>query len=365
MRDLCLAAFLLPLLASGVVCIAQQTRVCNTSYAGSADHFDCGQDKLNNAYVFVGTVRAVHPAPEDEKYVEIVPDEVFLGDPGHLITALTMQGRCFDLVVGQQWLFYLRNIDGKIVLEYNMWNSAPVSEMSFQLETLRRLKNLVGTGLLRGTVVRDLTAFPIESRNGRKKDDANAVPGAHITAVRRTDQATFSAVSSKDGSYEFPPLPVGDYEIEVDPIGNFHAVDSSAGIKEGECREVILYNSREARFSGHVLWPSGKPAVNAGVFLVGVDGSSVYTRATDEEGRFSFDHWGPGSFVIGALRPGASKFELGACERASCSDKLPANIYYFGNTAQRNDALVIKLGVDEKRDDIEIVFPPIEPKTKP
>jgi hypothetical protein len=378
MREFSLAALLLPLLAWSTLCVAQQTPTnktddhifeCTITYDGPANYFDCGLDKLNNAYVFVGTISAVHPAPEKEKYVEIVPNEVFLGDPGHSITALTSQASCFmHLEPGQQWLFYLRNIDGQIILDGNnihMQVSVPVSEASSRLKTLRRLKNMVGTGLLRGRVVRELNASSSNDDDGSKKEDPNAVSGAHITAVRESDQATFSTISGIDGSYEFPPLPVGDYEVNVDPISGFHPVGSAAFIEEGECRILILYNTSEARISGHVRWHDGKPAVNADVLLIDDDGYGFNTKTTNEEGGFDFSDWEPGSYVVGARLPGAPELKVGGCGGAGCEDYLPADIYYFGNTALRNTALVIKLGVDEKRDDVEIVLPATEPKTKP
>jgi hypothetical protein len=375
MRDLRLTALLLPLLAWGTLCAAQQTPIsktddsileCLITYDGPADQFDCGLDKLNNAYVFVGTISAVHPAPEKQKYVEIVPNEVFLGDPGHSITALTTQGSCFQhLEAGQQWLFYLRNIDGKVLLDYEMQESAPVSEVGPHLETLRRMKNLVGTGLLRGKVVRELLASSSDDDDQNKKEDTNAVPGAHITAVRESDHATFNTVSGKDGSYEFQPLPVGDYEVEVDPTGNFHPVGSFADIKEGECRVLILHNTSEARISGHVRWPDGTPAVKADVLLIDADGSRWNIQTTDKEGHFSFDYEKPGSYIVGARRPGVPELKVGACGGAGCADYLPANLYYFENTALRDAAAVIKLGVDEKRDDVEIVLPTTEPKNNP
>jgi hypothetical protein len=375
MRDFRLVALSLPLLAWVTLCVAQQTPIskidfnileCAISYAGPADQFDCGLDKLNNAYVFVGTISAVHPAPEKEKYVEIVPDEVFLGDPGHSITALTSQGSCFEhLEPGQQWLFYLRNIDGKILLDYNIQESAPVGEVGPHLETLRRLKNLVGTGLLRGRVVRELFTSSSDDDDGNKKEDANAVSAARITAVRKSDKATYHTVSGKDGSYEFQPLPVGDYEVDVDPIGSFHPVGSFAVIKEGECRVLILHNSSEARISGHVRWSDVKPAAKAGVILTNGDGSLVDIRSTNDEGGFDFSEYEPGSYIVGARQRGAPELKFGSCGGADCADDLPPDIHYFGNTVIRNAALVIKLGVDEKRDDVEIVLPATEPKNKP
>jgi len=372
MRDFRLATLLLPLLAWGTPSVAQLTpnskaddnfAECIISYDGPADQFDCGLDKPNNAYVFVGTITAVRSASEKEKYVEIVPSEVFLGDPGHSITAITSQGSCFEhLEPGQQWLFYLRNIDGKVLLDYNMQESAPVSEVGPHLETLRRMKNLVGTGLLRGRAVRELLASASDDDN--QEEDANAIRGAHIAVVRKSDQATFSTASGKDGSYEFPPLPVGDYEVEVAPIGSFHPAGMFAEIKEGECRELILSNSSEARISGKVRWPDGKPAVKAGVLLIEADGPTVNSETTNEEGAFEFSEWKPGSYIVGAQRPGAPELKTGSCGGAGCADDLPADLNYFGNTVLRKAALVIKLGVDEKRDDVEIVLPATEPKTK-
>lgn len=99
--------------------------------------------------------------------------------------------------------------------------------------------------------------------------------------------------------------------------------------------------------------------------MIDADGSGFVTRTTDEKGQFSFDEWEPGSYVVGARRPGAPEFMNGGCGGAGCADDLPKDIYYFGNTAMRNAALVIKIGVDERRDDVEIVLPANEPKTKP
>jgi len=372
MRHFRLAVLLFTPLPWGTLCVAQQSPIskaddnifaCSISYAGPAEPFDCGLDKLNNVYVFVGTISAVHPAPEKEKFVEIVPDEVFLGDPGRSITALTSQGSCFEhLEPGQQWLFSLRNIDGKVLLVYNDMSSAPASEVGPYLETLRRLRSLTGTGLLRGNVVRELSTPVSDDGDGSKQVDANAVSGAHITAVRQSDQAAFSTLSGKDGSYEFQPLPEGMYEVGVDRIGSFHSVGMYADIKEGECRVLLLHNSSEARISGHVHWSNGKPAVKADVLLVAADGSLVNTETADEEGGFRFTASEPGSFVVGARRPDAPESKVYACGGADCADDLPTDLYYFGNTVLRAAALAIKLGVDEKRDDVEIVLPATEPQ---
>lgn len=368
-------ALLLSLLAWGSLGVAQEIPIikadpsflgCMILYAGPADQFDCGLDKLNNAYVLVGTITAVHPAQGREKFVEIAADEVFLGDPGSSITAVTSQGSCFEhLEPGQQWLFYLRNIEGKVVLDYNLQQSAPIGESALRLETLRRMKALVGSGLLRGRVERELFTPASDDDGGNQKGDANAVADARISAVRQSDNATFHTTSEKDGSYEFQPLPVGDYRVDVDRIGSFHPAGSFAEIREGECRVLVLHNSSEARTSGHVRLPNGEPAVKANVLLIDADGSRINIQTTNAEGGFDFSEYEPGSYVIGALPPGAPDLNIGSCGGANCADNLPADLYYFGNTRLRNAALVIKLGVDERREDVEIVLPAIEPKTNP
>lgn len=112
-------------------------------------------------------------------------------------------------------------------------------------------------------------------------------------------------------------------------------------------------------------WPDGKPAVEAKVLLIEADGTNVNIQTTNEEDGFDFSEWEPGSYVVGARRPGAPELKFDGCGDADCAVDLPADIYYFGNTALRNAALVIKLGVNERRDDVEIVLPATEPKTKP
>lgn len=68
------------LLTWGTLCAAQQSPTdktdkdlfeCVIVAAGPSDQFDCGSDKLNNPYLLVGTISAVHPATGKEEYLEI------------------------------------------------------------------------------------------------------------------------------------------------------------------------------------------------------------------------------------------------------------------------------------------------------
>lgn len=336
---------------------------CSIFITGPADQYDCGFDKLNNAYVFVGTIQLVRSAPKDEKLVDITPEEVFYGEPGSSITALTSQGSCLDhLITGERWLFFLRNIDGEIILDYNMQQSAPVKEVSNQLlERLRRLKYQPDEGILRGSVVHK-TFVPANSKEDTDTEtETIEVSNAQITAVRKSDQAVFHTVSGKDGSFEFRSLPIGDYEVEVGPIDSFDPTVMYAEIKGGYCRGLIFENSPRKELSrasvvGHVRWPSDKPAAKATVMIVNADNSGFNSTETDADGRFSFTEQRPGKYVVGARLPGAPKLKAWACG-GSCASELPEELYFYGNSTERRGALEFTLGEGEERNDIDITLP--------
>src|SRR5882672_10598748 len=108
-----------------------------------------------NTYVFVGAMSAITSIKDDEKQIQIVPEEVFLGEPPNPLVVETSQAECLPkLAVGERWLFYLAKEDGKpVVLSYGH-DSLPLARAQAQLETLRRLKTIGDFALLRGQVLR-------------------------------------------------------------------------------------------------------------------------------------------------------------------------------------------------------------------
>jgi len=104
------------------------------------------------AYAFVGSISAVTPVENGESEIRVTPAEVFHGAPGTSLTVRTSQGGCLPkLVVGDRWLFFLR--DAKpLVLDYYGNDSRPVADVQEKIETLRRLQNIGDLGVLRGHV---------------------------------------------------------------------------------------------------------------------------------------------------------------------------------------------------------------------
>jgi hypothetical protein len=60
------------------------------------------------AYVFVGSISAVASIEDDEKEIQIVPEEIFHGKPANPLIVKTSQAACLPkLAAGERWLFFL------------------------------------------------------------------------------------------------------------------------------------------------------------------------------------------------------------------------------------------------------------------
>src|SRR5690349_4035663 len=69
---------------------------------------DCGVRADWYNYVFVGLISEVTPFENDEKEIQIVPEEVFWGEPTTSLKVVTSQAACMrELKAGDKWLFYL------------------------------------------------------------------------------------------------------------------------------------------------------------------------------------------------------------------------------------------------------------------
>jgi len=193
-----------------------------------SDLTDCGDQSRWYTYVFVGTISAITPAADDESELRIVPQEVFSGKPDNPVTVLTSQGLCLPkLTVGDQWLFYLRKETGKpIVLDYYGNQSVPVGKAQTEIDTLRRLQKIGNFGIVRGRVVRG------------KAFEGSSVRRAHITAGRTGEFRLYSAITDKDGRWEFQQLPPGRYVIKANASGLYRPHDEAIDLTPGACWDL-------------------------------------------------------------------------------------------------------------------------------
>jgi hypothetical protein len=309
-----------------------------------SDLKDCGVPDWYE-FAFVGSISAITPVQADEKELQVIPEEVFHGNPTIPFTVLTAQAACLPkLAVGDRWLFFLRNEKGKpIVLDYYGNDSRPVADAQEQIETLRRLKNIGDSSILRGQV-----------KQGRPFQ-GKAVPNAHVVAGRESDKLQFGATTTTDGRYEFQPLPPGEYRISVDPIGSFQPDDSAIDLKPAACWDLTLSRSPHAQLGGHVRHSDGTAVPGVDVVLIKSDNTWYSTDQTDANGHFTFDSQEQGEYVVGLNYPARSDWFNGG--GGGFGLKLPpASLFYF-NATERSGARVIRLATDEKLDNLDFIVP--------
>jgi hypothetical protein len=308
----------------------------------SSDLKDCGTQSDWYSYVFVGTISAVAPTKDGEKELQIVPSEIFKGEPANPLIVLTSQCACFpEIKTGDRWLFYLRS-GNPIVLDFYGNISSPVADAQQQLDTLRRLKTIGDNGILRGRV-----------KQG-PYGQGEAIADAPVIAVRTTDDTQFVASTDADGHYDFQSLPPGRYHLSVASIKSFHADDASIQLKSGQCWELTLSRSFHARLAGHVKRPDGSPADHVPVLIANEDGSGYTTTQSDASGYFHMESMSSGKYVVGIDLPGAPAWKYGSCA-GEC--EVPRAFLYYSDVRNRADALVVNLATDEKRDDIDFTVP--------
>jgi hypothetical protein len=199
------------------------------------DPNDCGLHSQSYTYVFVGKIAALTPADHDEQQIQIIPEEVFAGEPNNTMTVITSQGMCFpDLVVGDSWLFYLRREQGKpIVLDYYGNDSLPLSQAAEKIATLRHLRTIGNRGILRGTVLRGNSI------------EGTPVSGARVIA-RRSRGERLIATTDGNGRFEFEALPAGTYRVSARASDSYRPDSTKIDVEGGECWDLTL--AKDQRF---------------------------------------------------------------------------------------------------------------------
>lgn len=113
----------------------------------------CGTEGY--ARVFTGVVSSSVEVGDTNKLLQLVPDEVFVGDPNE-VTVITNQA-CLniDIQAGDKWLFYLYRDpkSDKLILSYD-GPSKPIAKAEDDVSMLRVLGRVTDTGIIIGTIER-------------------------------------------------------------------------------------------------------------------------------------------------------------------------------------------------------------------
>jgi hypothetical protein len=252
---------------------------------GSAN--SCGTQ--NYDVVVVGTILSVEPAFDSQTKISLSTEEIFKGEQAPKIEFTTSQPNCFpDLRAGDRWLFYLlrdKESDA-LTLAYGS-GSGPVAQQKASVDRLRRLSKFRGSGMIVGEV-----------------DESNGTPRAHYPIVVRRvgGDAQFTVYTSKDGKFEFPPLPAGKYNLNANSVPGLKATWSGEiTVEPRQCTNYYVDIEVNGRISGSVRNADGTPVESEEVEAVPADDSDNPggTAVTDEHGHYEIHGLNAGRYVVG------------------------------------------------------------------
>jgi hypothetical protein len=275
-----------------------------------------------HARVFTGTVQSAVEVGDTGKRLQLIPDEVFLGDPATEVTAITNQA-CLhtEIQAGEKWLFYLdRDIKtNELVLGYD-GPSEPIAQAQQDIAMLRQLAKVTDSGILTGHL---------------------GQPGHKVVARRISDSAEFSAVTNASGNYEFDLLP-GAYHLTANTKQGLWGPETETFVSKQACIHVDLWLHTDGRVAGGVTTAEGKAARYVQVAIVPVSpAGQSFTVVADSQGHFEVGGRKPGQYLVGVglLAPVDSA-------------EWKSRVYYPGVPTQEQ-AKIIELGDGEWRTDID------------
>ncbi len=285
----------------------------------------CGTQ--HHARIFTGTVKSATEVGDTHKRLQLIPEEVFLGDSMAEVTAVTNQA-CLhtEIQAGQKWLFYLdpaQEIPDELVLRYD-GPSKPISEAQQDIATLRHLSKTTDSGILTG----------------------HGGPQGHKVVARRvSDGAEFSALADTNGNYEFELLP-GAYHLTANTKQGLWAPETDTFVSKQACIHVDLWLRTDGRIAGTLTTAEGKGARYVQVAIVPISpAGQSFTVVADEQGHFEVGGRKPGQYLVG----------VGLMAPVD-SAEWKSRVYYPG-VPTREQAQTVELGEGEWRTDINFNLP--------
>ena len=187
----------------------------------------CGTDYY--ARVFTGVVVSAADVGDTGKRLEIVPDEVFLGDSSNAMAITNQACLHLEIQVGDRWLFYLsRDPETDSLILFYDSPSKPVGEAGDEISMLRDLGRSTDSGWLTGTLDR------LEHSRLDNTPTTKIVPleSHRLVVTNVKDGAEFSDYTNEQGRFGFE-LPTGDYQVTIAPEYGLREVEEIGFIHPG------------------------------------------------------------------------------------------------------------------------------------
>jgi hypothetical protein len=273
--------------------------------------------------------------------LQLSPQEIFRGDAVGRLLVTTNQGACLpEILLGDQWLFYLRRDEnsGELLLDYGS-PSNPVAAAERDITRLRRLAAMSDSGLIVGSIQERVRHH---GQDGGWTDFVD-LKDHKITAKRVSDNAEYSARTDENGDFEFEPLPAGSYQLSANTKQGLWAEDGPTTIRARGCGRYQFELHVDGVISGHVRSGDGKPfKIHPWVDVESQDGGENKSVYADERGYFEARGLDPGRYLIG--------IGIGAEPN---TPEWRSRIYYPG-VRTKEKAIVVELGKAEKRANLDI-----------
>ena len=311
-----------------VTCVHSGIVHTNGSYCGTQ-----GYER-----VFTGAVKSAIDIEGNDKLLQLIPDEVFLGDPSSEVLAVTNQA-CLrrEIRTGEKWLFYLsrNSLTNGLVLGYDS-PSKPFAEAQADIERLRHLQKLNESGLLTGTLTR------IVSKNPWK---FSPVSNRKVVIKPLSDKAGFTAQTDSNGHYEIE-VPPDSYTLSANTEAGLWAPETTTFVAKGDCTGVGFLLHTDGRISGTIMTADEKPARYAQIQIVPVSTEEEpFTLLADSDGHFEIGGREAGRYLVGA----------GVAPIAGNAQWQPS-LYYPG-VPNKDQAQAVELGEGHWRADVKIKLP--------
>jgi hypothetical protein len=358
LRAIAISAFLLstvsakPALQSGTEDSDSSNRknfACRYDGFGRVDY--CGMRVY--ARVFTGSVASVVLRKDNVKELQLIPEEVFLGEPISEVNVI-LDDPCAlvnqpEIKVGDQWLFFLssygfhQNDHTATDLFFERFNpSKPLPEAQDEIDTLRYLAQNTETGILDGKV----------ERIGPTLDQLNPtpVPNRMIIASNMKTGSEFTVLTNLNGHYIFD-LPPGHYKVTANTEHGLRELDSNFPMPDIPVskRSCISYDIKllaDGKLAGTITRPNGKPASSVTISIIRTEPVGAPTTVvTDTQGHFEVSGRQPGDYVVG----------IGLLAPYSSSE-WKSRVYYPG-VRTKEEATVIHLDDGEWRTDLDFKLP--------
>ena len=289
-----------------MLAVARDATACSCEASGPP----C-QSFFQTQAVFVGTVKSVTRTPRippllEEMRVEFEDAMPFRGVEGttHVVLTNSDGPACgYAFTVGQRYVVYAsRWKGGGPLVTSTCSRTRPIADAAEDLLFFKSLSGATGSPRVFGSVTH-------REPGTMYRDGIEYGPIAHVWLTLKTDTATYRASTDAKGRYELTGVPLGTYELTIEPPQGLtpgdrvtHTLTLSDRLSCAERNFALRFDSR---IRGTLRHSTGEPASGVRVQLIRkeyIDRNGpvdTIDTTSDAAGTFEFSEVTSGSYVLG------------------------------------------------------------------